>query len=83
MKRHLSGYPLWNQAALPPGSIVVADELLPSEAVELFHSGVVAIVSEQGGEFSHTAIVAQSMKIPAVFGIRKVHTTFAVGHVLN
>ncbi len=50
MKRHLSGYPLWNQAALPPGSIVVADELLPSEALELFSSGVVAIVSEQGGE---------------------------------
>lgn len=72
MKRHLSGYPLWNQAPLPPGSIVVADELLPSEAVELFNSGVVAIVSEQGGEFSHTAIVAQSMMIPAVSGIRKV-----------
>jgi len=72
MKWHLSGDPLWKQAPLPPGAIVVADELLPSEAVELFNSGVVAIVSEQGGEFSHTAIVAQSMKIPAVSGIRKV-----------
>ena len=69
MMRHLSGSPLWLKQPLPSGSVIVARELLPSEAVWVANSGVSAIVSEHGGTFSHTAIVARSLGIPAVFGI--------------
>ena len=69
MFRHLTGEPLWRPESLPPGSAVVARELLPSEAVELARSGLVAIVAEQGGKNSHTAILARSLGIPAVTGI--------------
>jgi phosphotransferase system enzyme I (PtsI) len=69
MMRHLAGSPPWTNEALPPGSVIVARELLPSETVELAKAGVVAIVSEHGGKYSHTAIVARSLGIPAITGI--------------
>lgn len=72
MFRHLTGGPLWPPEALPTDSAVVARELLPSEAVELARSGMVAIVAEQGGKNSHTAILARSFGIPAVTGIAHV-----------
>lgn len=72
MFRHLAGGPPWPPESLPAGSAVVARELLPSEAVELARSGVVAIVAEQGGKNSHTAILARSFGIPAVTGIARV-----------
>jgi phosphoenolpyruvate-protein phosphotransferase len=72
MFRHLTDGPPWPPESLPAGSAVVARELLPSEAVELARSGVVAIVAEQGGKDSHTAILARSLGIPAVMGIARV-----------
>jgi phosphotransferase system enzyme I (PtsI) len=74
MTRSLAGSPPWTNEPLPPGSVIVARELLPSEAVELANSGVVAIVSEHGGKDSHTAIVARSLGIPAIAGISNVTT---------
>jgi phosphoenolpyruvate-protein phosphotransferase (PTS system enzyme I) len=72
MLRHLTGGSPWPPESLPAGSAVVARELLPSEAVEFARSGVVAIVAEQGGKNSHTAILARSFGIPAVTGIARV-----------
>lgn len=69
---HLSGATPWPERPLPPGSIVVARELLPSETVELARAGMAAIVAERGSTFSHTAIVARSLGIPAVTGIANV-----------
>jgi phosphotransferase system enzyme I (PtsI) len=69
MMRHLAGASPWTNKSLPPGSVIVARELLPSETVELAKCGIVAIISEYGGEFSHTAILARSLGIPAVTGV--------------
>lgn len=77
--RYLVGSLPWNKGPLPPGSIVVAHELLPSEAIELVQCGVVAIVSEQGGKYSHTAIVARSLGIPAVTGVTSACTKIRPG----
>jgi phosphoenolpyruvate-protein phosphotransferase len=83
MLRHLIGAPPWPPASLPAGSAVVARELLPSEAVELARSGLVAIVAEQGGKNSHTAILARSLGIPAVTGIAQVTARIKPGmHLL-
>ena len=79
MTRHLAGSPPWTNEPLPPGSVIVARELLPSETVELAKSGVVAIVSEHGGKFSHTAIVARSLGIPAITGISNVTSQIQPG----
>ena len=79
MTRALAGVMPWSYESLPPGSVIVARELLPSEAVGLANSGVVAIVSEYGGKFSHTAIVARSLGIPAISGISNVTTRIPSG----
>jgi len=72
MFRHLTGGQPWPPESLPADSVVVAREILPSEAVELARSGLVAIVTEHGGNNSHTAILARSLRIPAVTGIARV-----------
>ncbi len=79
MTRHLRGCLPWANTPLPPGSVIVAYELLPSEIVELAKSGVVAIISEHGGKFSHTAIVARSLGIPAIMGIPNIATQIQPG----
>ena len=50
--------------------IVVADELLPSQAVALGEVDVQGIVTQRGSQTSHAAIVARSRGIPAVAGIK-------------
>lgn len=79
MTRNLAGSLPWSKGPLPPGSIVVAHELMPSEAIEMVNCGVVAIVSEHGGKYSHTAIVARSLGIPAVTGINRVSSQIHPG----
>ena len=58
--------------------IVIADELLPSQAVALGDVDVKGIITQKGSQTSHAAIVARSRGIPAVSGlkgiVRKVKT---------
>ncbi len=56
--------------AAPGGSVVVADDLSPAEALALARRPVAAFVLDIGTTTSHTAIVAQGMGIPAVLGLQ-------------
>lgn len=49
--------------------IIVADELSPSETVQLDKSKVLAFVTAKGSVNSHTAILARTMNIPAIIGV--------------
>ena len=51
---------------LPPDSILIADELLPSQLVALDASMLAGICLAGGGPTSHVAILAAAMDIPAV-----------------
>jgi len=64
---------------IPDGAIVVADELLPSVAARLEFNRVQAFVTERGGQFSHTAILARSLGTPAVGGIAKISEKIKTG----
>lgn len=50
------------------GMIICADDLAPSETVQLDKSKVLAFVTQNGSLNSHTAILARTMNIPAVIG---------------
>lgn len=50
------------------GLIICADDLAPSETVQLDKSKVLAFVTQKGSLNSHTAILARTMNIPAVVG---------------
>ena len=52
------------------GEIIVANDLSPADAIELKKHRISAFITNLGGPVSHTAIVAHSMKIPAVVGLR-------------
>ncbi|WP_101878010.1 phosphoenolpyruvate--protein phosphotransferase [Lachnoclostridium edouardi] len=49
--------------------IIVADDLTPSETVQLDKDKVLAFVTVHGSANSHTAILARMMNIPAVVGV--------------
>ncbi|HAJ74565.1 MAG TPA: phosphoenolpyruvate--protein phosphotransferase [Lachnospiraceae bacterium] len=49
--------------------IIVADDLLPSQTVQLDKEKVLAFVTEKGSSNSHTAILARTMNIPALIGV--------------
>ena len=50
-------------------SILFADDLLPSQAVQLDLNAVLAFVTRKGSYVSHTAILARNMGIPAIVGV--------------
>jgi phosphotransferase system enzyme I (PtsI) len=50
-------------------SILVSRNLLPSDTLNLKENNVLGFVTDLGGKTSHTAILAQSMEIPAVVGL--------------
>ena len=50
--------------------ILLADTLTPSETGALHNSPIVAFATEHGARTSHTAIIARSLEIPAVVGVK-------------
>lgn len=58
-----------DSAGIAEGSIIVADDLAPSETVQLDKSKVVAFVTREGSTNSHTAILARTMNIPAIVNV--------------
>lgn len=55
--------------APPPGSILVAEDMEPSEVASLDRSLVRGFCATRGGATSHVAILARSLDIPAVVGL--------------
>jgi phosphoenolpyruvate-protein phosphotransferase (PTS system enzyme I) len=50
--------------------IVVAREITPSDSASLDRTATLAVVTDSGSKTSHAVIVARSMKVPAVVGVR-------------
>lgn len=50
--------------------IVVAHDLSPSDAVSMYNKKIIAFVTDIGGRTSHTAIIAKSLGVPAVVGLK-------------
>ena len=55
---------------VPRGAVVVAEQLSPAEVLSLARLPVSAFVMADGTPTSHTAIIAHSMDIPAVVGVK-------------
>lgn len=55
-------------AALPIGSILIADELSPSDTALLDPRRIAGFATVMGGAEGHTAIMARALELPAVLG---------------
>ena len=53
----------------PVPVVLAADDLAPSETVQLDKSKILGFVTEGGSGSSHTAILARTMGIPAIIGV--------------
>ena len=51
-------------------TVIVADDITPADIILLSQQQVVAFITEFGGPLSHTAILARSLGIPAIVGLR-------------
>lgn len=65
---NLSGEEQIDWSTMEP-SIIVADDLTPSETVQMDKSKILAFVTVHGSTNSHTAILARMMNIPALIGV--------------
>lgn len=54
---------------IPPNTVIVAKDLLPSDTFALKRENVVAIITETGGSTSHATILCRALGIPKVTGI--------------
>ena len=61
-----------NLSNLPKNTILIAKELSTSNTAKLDLKNIEGIITEIGGENSHTAIMARTHKIPAIVGIKNV-----------
>jgi len=63
-------------------SILVGKTILPSTLLELKSHRLVGVVTETGGPLSHTAIIARSLSLPAVMGVRDVLPGLVSGELI-
>ena len=64
----ITGHPLEEPQA-PPETILIAEDLTPSDTAKLDRRNVLGFATVGGGATSHVAIIARSLDLPAVAGI--------------
>jgi len=57
-------------ARLADKRVIVANDISPSDSASVDRSAALAVVTDSGSKTSHAVIVARSMKVPAVVGVR-------------
>lgn len=58
-------------SSLPEEVILVANDITPSQMASIDLKKTIGIVTETGGKTSHTAIMARTMELPAVVGLKE------------
>ena len=66
---HLKGVSLDVFSAAEPDSIVVADDLVPSDTAAMDFNKIKGFITRMGGATSHVSIIAKNIGIPAVVGM--------------
>ena len=68
--RNLLGQSARNLSQLADKRIILAHDITPSDSAGIDRSQALGVVTDSGSKTSHAVIVARSMKIPAVVGVR-------------
>ncbi|WP_424810960.1 phosphoenolpyruvate--protein phosphotransferase [Roseococcus sp. YIM B11640] len=68
LTRNLLATPFRSLKDVPPGAILISDELTPADAALLEPGRVAGVATEEGGADGHTAIMLRALGIPAVLG---------------
>ena len=57
-------------ASIDEDSIIVAEDLTPSDTAGMNKDRVVGFITELGGRTSHTSIIARTLEIPSIAGVK-------------
>lgn len=79
----LTGVPAPGVPELAGPSVLVARDLAPADTAALDRTKVLALVTEEGGPTSHTAILARALRIPAVVAVRGLLARAPAGLVVD
>lgn len=74
IQRNLLGIQSPDLSALSSQVVVVAHDITPSQMASVDLKCVLGIVTEIGGKTSHTAIMARTLELPAVVGLKDATT---------
>ena len=77
--KHLYNVKAPNTASFKKETIIVAHDIMPSEAMSIDRHTVAAIATDIGGKTSHTAIIAESFGLPAVLGLSHISHNVVTG----
>jgi phosphoenolpyruvate-protein phosphotransferase (PTS system enzyme I) len=77
--QNLLGHSSQNLSQLVEKRVVIANDISPSDAAGIDSSQALGIVTDSGSKTSHAVIVARSMKVPAVVGVRDLTTRIQPG----
>jgi len=80
--RHLLGKERRPLSDISSESIIVAHNLTPADTISMRENMVRGFATDIGGRTSHTAIVAQSLEIPAVVGLKNVTAQVREGNII-
>ncbi|CAM2846513.1 phosphoenolpyruvate--protein phosphotransferase [Paenibacillus sediminis] len=70
--KHLLGLAFMNPAEISEETVIIAEDLTPSDTAQLNRKYVKGFATNIGGRTSHSAIMARSLEIPAVVGTKDV-----------
>ncbi|WP_055668788.1 phosphoenolpyruvate--protein phosphotransferase [Desnuesiella massiliensis] len=79
---NLAGKSLEAFSITEENTIVVAHDLTPSDTAQLDKSKVIAFLTNIGGRTSHSAIMARTLEIPAVVGMKDITEAVKNGDML-
>ncbi len=79
---NLTGGKRDNLASLKEKVVVIAPDFSPSDTALMHREKVVGFATDAGGQTSHTAIMARSLEIPAVVGLRNLSAAVSTGDPL-
>lgn len=80
--RHLLGPSTEGLADLTGPAVIVARDLTPSQTAQFDPAIVRGVATDLGGPTSHTAIIAHSLRIPAVVGLKTASSEVAPGDLV-
>ena len=77
--KNILGVRMKDLSNLDPETVIIANDLTPSDTAQLDLINAVGFITEVGGKTSHSAIMARSLELPAIVGVPKALTEIADG----
>lgn len=80
--RHILGIKTPDLSHLNEDVIIVSNDITPSQMASIDLKKTIGIITEIGGKTSHTAIMARTLELPAVVGLKEATTQITTGNIL-